>query len=363
MPDAQAQIQKQLDQLINEDRECGLQVAAYHKGKLIIDACAGHTDASRNTPVNARTLFPLFSCGKGATATIVHRLVARGILDYDRPIATWWPEFAANGKHAITLRHALDHTAGLPYLPPETDLTKLCDWDAMCSAIARLAPAWTPGTRSEYHAITFGWIVGETACRATKLSFQQLLKQEILTPLGLRDFFIGLPETEEARVAQLENATPLAPLPPPPPLGQLEAIPHWLFPLSHWMNRPDIHRACIPASNGIMTARDLARHYAALIPGGVDGVELLPPTSLRRILESNTEGHGFGYARGRADSAMGSARPTCFGHGGHGGSLGFADPDHHLSVAFACNRLHTSDSGESRRKIIKTIRQILHAED
>ncbi len=129
------------------------------------------------------------------------------------------------------------------------------------------------------------------------------------------------------------------------------------------MNLPEVHRACIPASNGIMTARDLARHYAALLPDGVDGVRLLEPATLKRILKSTTNGRGLGYARGHADSPMCSANPTCFGHGGYGGSLGFADPNHHLAIAFACNRLHPTDGGESRRKIIKTIRRLLHAVD
>jgi len=364
--DVQNEVQQLFDRLVAEDKERGLQAAVYFRGKIVVNAWAGVADPARGVAVTADTLFPIFSCGKGVTATIIHRLVERGVLAYDQPIASVWPEFAANGKAGVTLKHVLNHTAGLHLMSPKLGYGKLCDWDAMCTEMAAMTPAWAPGSQREYHAITQGWILGGAACRATGKTFEQLLEAEIRAPLGLKNTFMGIPDAVEPRVAILEEIGPAGDF---PVVDYPQSIPNWVQPLYAWMNRADVRRTCIPASNGIMTAHDLARHYAALCPGGVDGVELLSPARMARALGQVDTSiptamgpRGLGYGLGEEGAAMGR-RPTCFGHGGHGGTLGFADLDHSLAVGFARNRLRDPSGVDTVRLVVDTVRRCLHAED
>jgi CubicO group peptidase (beta-lactamase class C family) len=317
------------------DEEQGAQVTVYHRGKLIVDARAGLAEAGTGQPVEAETLFPVFSTTKGIMATLVHLLAERGQLDYDTPIAHYWPEFAENGKEGISVRHALAHTSGLPEMPPDTDPARLYDWDAMCRAIAHLRPLSPPGEKTVYHAVTFGWILGEVVRRIDGRSVQAFLEAEISRPLGFNSVFIGIPAELEPAVAFLEEV-------PEPVENSLGAtIAPCMFPLGQWMNRPEARRACIPGSNGIMNARGIARTYAALLPGGVDGVELLSPERVAQAMEIHTspedlkrgeQRRGLGYTLHEGGS------PTGFGHGGYGGSLGYADPRHHLAVGITRNR-------------------------
>jgi len=360
--DVQSEVQQLFDRLVEEQKERGLQATVYFRGERVVDAVAGHADPERRTKVTAETLFPVFSCGKGVTATLIHRLVERGVLAYGQPVASVWPEFASNGKKGVMLKHVLNHTAGLHLISPKLGYDRMCDWDAVCAEMAAMRPAWTPGSQREYHAITQGWILGGMACRATGKTFEQLLEEEIRAPLGLKNTFIGIPDAVEPRVAVLEEIGPEQEF---PAVDYPQAIPNWVQPLYRFMNRPDVRRACIPASNGIMTARDLARHYAALCPGGVDGVELLTKDRVARALEAvdadvpTTMGpRGLGYGLGEAGAAMGS-RTTCFGHGGFGGSLGFADLDYGLAVGFARNRLRDPSGVDTVRLLVETVRGAL----
>lgn len=363
--EVQKAVQDLFDRLVAENKELGLQAAVYCRGELVVDASAGHADPERGRKVAGDTLFPVFSCGKGVTATLIHRLVERGVLGYGQTVASVWPEFAANGKAGVTLKQVLNHTAGLQLVPAGVGPEMLGDWHAVCAKIAAMPPAWTPGSQREYHAITQGWILGGMACRATGKTFEQLLEEEIRAPLGLRNAFMGIPDEVESRVAVLEEIGPVQEF---PLVDYTQSIPNWVQPLYAWMNRADVRRACVPASNGIMTARDLARHYAALCPGGVDGVELLSPERLAKALEQvdadvpTTMGpRGLGYGLGEEGAGMGSRR-TCFGHGGHGGSLGFADVGCGLAVGFVRNRLRDPSGVDTVRLMVETVRRCLGAD-
>jgi CubicO group peptidase (beta-lactamase class C family) len=359
MKSIQDGIQSLLDQFIADGSERGLQVTVYRHGQLLANCFAGATDASGKQRVDARTLFPIFSTTKGVAATLVHQHVERGKFSYDTPIAHIWPEFAANGKGAITVRHALNHSAGLPFMPIGIDLTTLGDWKKICTAIAALEPATPPGQVMVYHAITYGWLVGEPICRVTGRTFSQLLHDEITAPLGISDeMFVGAPESIDSRVAVLEckvDEVEMARLRADP---SPQAIPALVQPLHEWMNRADARRACLPASNGLMTAHAIARHYAALLPGGVDGIELLPPSRIALATEPQKptdykEGdaipnHRLGYGLEASLSGKG------FGHGGHGGSLGFADPVTGIAFGFTRNR-YMSDS--TLKAILELLRQ------
>jgi CubicO group peptidase (beta-lactamase class C family) len=354
-------IQSLLNLFIAEDSERGVQVAVYHQGELVVDAFAGIADPVTGRPVDAKTLFPVFSTTKGIAATLAHLLVERGKIDYGTRIADVWPEFAAHGKGGITLRHALNHTAGLPHMPTGIGHAELCDWTTMCAAIANLKPISPPGMEYAYHAITYSWLVGEVARRVDGRPFPQMLHDEICVPLDLVDtLFVGIPDEAEPRVAILEAKAGDSDNLPLPNDATPQAVPALVQPLHEWMNRPDARRACIPASNGIMTARAIAKHYAALLPGGVDGVELLPPERIRQATATQwpgnhqpgepPPGHRLGYGGGNLFSA------TEFGHGGYGGSTGLAVPEQRLAFGFTRNRF-VSDA--SLPRIVETLRQAL----
>jgi len=345
IPSVQSRIQHLLDEFTQSGIERGIQVTAYQNGRVVADACSGVASVETGQPVNAATLFPVFSVTKGIAATMVHRLVERGLLADEQPIAEIWPEFAANGKARITLRQGLNHSCGVPHMPPAIDFADLADWSRICSAVAQLTPIWPPGSRAEYHAITYGWIVGEPACRAAGRSFEQLLEDEIRVPLGIDDLYVGIPDEVESRVAWLEEANPA---PPPADPSQPSSVPGWLGPLHAFMNRPDMRRACLPASSGIMSARAIARHYAALLPGRVDGIELLSPDRVRAARTpqglSAPDGEpaiwpALGYQLQEAYSVPGSP-DKAFGHGGYGGSMGLADPERGIAFGLTKNRLH-----------------------
>jgi len=359
--DAQTIAQRILDRMV-EQGETGLQVAVYHHGQLVVDAWAGVPERH----IDGTSLFPIYSTGKGIAATAVHILVQRGTLRWDDRIARWWPEFAANGKADITLRQALDHTAGMAMLPEQGDMADLADWDGMCRRLAAMAPFPAPGSARFYHAITYAWLVGETASRADGRPFARIIAEEIANPLHLDGLFFGVPEAELPRVQDVEAA----PRPPgPEPAAQparaplptdiiaARAVPAWVSPLETLMNRTDVRRACVPASNGIMNARSIAKHYAALL-SPIDGVRLLSDATLdaataNRPLpgENGRAPFGLGYGLSGPDSDPGAV----FGHGGYGGSNGFADRRHNLAIGFARSRLNGISSDELLRAIRRAL--------
>ena len=339
MRNIQQTIQNLLDQMVERGDETGVQAAAYFGGELVVDACAGFADAAAQTPVTGATLFPVFSTTKGVLATIAHRLAARQILDYDAPIARYWPEFGAHGKGDIRVRHALSHTAGLPYMPAGIGLGDETNWKLMCQLLAGATPVCAPGERTEYHAITWGWLVGETACRAADRSFAQLWHDEICAPLNVEnEMFCGLPAAFDGAVAMLHDTTAA-----PAEASGPQAIPAPLYPLGQWMNQTPARRAAIPASNGIMSARAIARHYAALLPGGVGGLKLLSPARVElacertATLDGEPTDFGLGYMLGMLDA------PQSFGHPGYGGSVGLADRESGWAFGFARNRFGQGD--------------------
>lgn len=341
MSDIQQHMQNCLDDAVRTGREQGIQLAVYVDGKLVVDAWAGTADDA-GTPVHGDTLFPVFSVTKGFAATLAHLMAERGKISYDTSVADVWPEFAAHGKSKIQFKHILGHSSGLPYMPLGIGYHEINNWRMMCNAIADMNPVWPAGEQVMYHAVTFSWLVGEVIQRVSGQSFAEFLKQEISIPLGVtNNLFVGIPDSVEPRVALLNEIFDPGKEPHVDDTRP-QAIPGWLQPLHTMMNRPDTRRACIPASNGIMTARALAKHYAALLPGGVDGVELLPPERIRQATRLTVPTGNMpsplrmslGYILGEGST---DAYVTSFGHGGYGGSNGFADPTHRLAVGLTKN--------------------------
>jgi CubicO group peptidase (beta-lactamase class C family) len=349
----QGQVQQAIDRLVESGTERGVQVAVYRDGEQLVDAVAGLADPAAGRPVDPGTVFYNYSVVKGATATIAHILAERGLFGYDTPVAELWPDFAAHGKQAVTVRQVLDHTAGVPGIPLDTTVEDLCDWDKMCAAIADAELWWEPGTKVGYHAYTFGYIVGEVVRRATGKPISQVLAEEVAGPLGVAgELWFGMPASEQHRLAPLEDepgaaeaaAQMMASLPPDLPM--FKAGPPESFPNAAFGNRPDVLAADIPAG-GKTSARAIARMYAALL-GEVDGVRLLTPERLAEataVSSSGTDevfgmpttwglGYGIGGPAGDAQEA-----PTVFGLGGVGGSFACGDTAGGVAWAVTKNRV------------------------
>jgi CubicO group peptidase (beta-lactamase class C family) len=348
--DMQQQVQQAIDRLVESGTERGLQVAVYQNGEQVVDAVAGVADPATGREVTSDTPFYCFSVVKAAAATIAHLLVERGLFDYDTPVVELWPEFGAHGKQSVTVRQALNHTAGVPGIPLDTTPEDLCDWDKMCAAVADAEPWWEPGTKVGYHAYTFGYIVGELVRRTTGRRISQVLREEVAGPLGVADeLFFGMPRSEHHRLAVLEDApsdTELDLSAMPSDLPMFKAAPMNLYPTAELGNRTDILEADIPAG-GKTSARAIARMYAALLYQ-VDGVRLLPPQRLREATAVSASGvdavfgmpttWGLGYAIG-LPGASAEETPTAFGVGGVGGSFAFGDSATGIAFAFTKNRL------------------------
>ncbi len=345
-------VQQLLDELVASGEEVGLQAAAYVDGVLAVDAWAGVADSETQAPVTGDTLFTSWSTTKGWAATCLHILADRGAVDYDAPVATYWPEFAANGKAGVTVRHVLTHSAGLPAMPDAVTPAMLCDWEAMCAALAAMPPLWPPGTQTGYHAWTFGWLVGEIVRRADGRPIERFVQEELCAPLGITGFYLGLPPdfptegapTGGASVATLVHGPAAQPAPPVTELGP--RVTPASITNAEVMNRPDVRCAVIPGAGGLMNARAIARHYAMLAERGqLDGVRILSPERIDCMRELQTDAYdivagrrirkSLGYQLGGdvgdgAESEMGR-RGGEFGHTGLGGSIGFADPEQRLS--------------------------------
>ena len=358
MDDIQTRVQEAIDELIESGAERGLQVAVYRNGEQVVDAVAGIADPETGRPVVPGTPFYCYSVGKGATSTVAHVLVERGLFDYDTPIIDLWPEFGAHGKEAATVRHVLTHTVGVPGIPADTTPGDLCDWDKMCAVIADSEPWWEPGTKVAYHAYPFGYIVGEIVRRATGKPISRVLREDVAEPLGIADeIYFGVPESELGRLALLEDmegsAQMLASMPDDAPFFKLG--PRQVTPTAEFGNRTDILMADIPAG-GKMSARAVARMYASLMDE-VDGVRLISPERLGEISAGAFSGEdqimGFpttwalGYSVGRLGADPLETR-SVLGVGGVGGSFACADTATSVAWALTKNRL-TADFGAAEQ--------------
>lgn len=358
--------------------EGGAALCVYHCGECVVDLWGGYRDRFGGL-WRRDTMAPSFSTTKGVASTVVHVLADRGLIDYDAYVADYWPEFAQAGKARITVRQVLAHQSGLHHIRRMVDRAeRMLDWEYMVRAIERAAPDYEPGTRTGYHGLTYGYLVGEIVQRVTGKPFPHLVRELIAEPLGLDGMYIGAPLDQLHRAAKLiwperglfgggrigwlgRGGRELADLVEQPArvvqqvldlVGvrfDLPSIVDALMPggISHFdFGSEDTLSVAIPAANGLFTARSLARMYAALAGGGqIDGVRLLSPETLARATEvqSPVPGrlvipfdmrwrlgyHGVLTTRGVPRHA--------FGHFGFGGSGAFADPRRELAVGLIVN--------------------------
>src|SRR5438445_12240481 len=263
----QMQVERAIDDMVESGAERGLQVAVYLNGEQIVDAVAGVADPATGRLFTSETPVYCYSVCKAAASTLVHMLAERRAFGYDTRVAELWPEFGAHGKQGVTIRHVLNHTAGVPGIPLTTTLEDLCDWDKMCAAIADSELWWEPGTKVGYHAYTFGYLVGEIIRRATGKPISQVLLREVSGPLGVgKEIYFGMPKSEHHRLAVLEDAEteagPMADMPPDLPM--FKAGPMSTMPTATLGNRADILAADIPA-RGKSTARYTAPTTDAML--------------------------------------------------------------------------------------------------
>ena len=340
--------------------EVGASVAVIAAGKTVVDLWGGAADPVAQRPWTRDTLCLVFSATKGATALCAHVLASRGLLDLDAPVARYWPEFAAAGKAEIPVRMLLNHQAGLAALDGRLPAEALFDWERMAAALAAQKPNWTPGSAHGYHALTFGWLVGEVVRRVSGRSLGRFFRDEIAAPLGL-DFWIGLPEDLEPRVCRLRMAPPRhessgvmsAMVIPTSLTARAFANPPGLLRASQ-VNSRAVHAAEIPAANGIGTAAALAGMYAALAdPGRSNGVEIVGRDTVAAMSRTESEGEDLvlllptrfasGFMKSAdnrpRDSALLGPNDTAFGHVGAGGSFGMADPTAGVAIAYVMNQL------------------------
>ncbi|MFG2923620.1 serine hydrolase domain-containing protein [Streptomyces sp. NPDC048305] len=360
--------------------ERGAAVALYHHGRKVVDLWAGTRDVDGSEPWAVDTVQIVRSAGKGIAAAVPLLLHQRGQVDLDAPVSTYWPEFKANGKERVLVRDLLAHRAGLAALDQPLTPKQATDQVSGPEAVAAQRPQWEPGTDHGYHAQTYSWLVGELVRRATGRTIGRWVAEEIARPLGL-DFWFGLPEDEAHRIGRI------GPVEPPPVEGggalrtrpKRSVVEAYADPASLTRrafgaidplpeeNDPAYRAAELPASNGVATARGLARCYAAMI-GEVDGQRLFAPATLtlarteesagpdRVLVVSTRFGLGF-MLHGPAAPLLG---PGSFGHPGRGGSLGFADPESGIALGYVTNGLQKGVTADPRAQaLVRAVRSAL----
>ncbi|MEU1408919.1 serine hydrolase domain-containing protein [Streptomyces sp. NPDC005728] len=358
-----AAVREAFEENFRERGELGAAVAVTVDGATVVDLWGGWADAARTRPWERDTPVNVWSTTKGPVALCVHLLADRGLLDFDRPVAAYWPEFAAAGKEQVLVRHLLSHRAGLSGLREPHSVEQLYDWELTTGRLAATEPWWEPGTRSGYHALTYGFLVGEVVRRVSGLRPGAFLEREVTGPLGVVDFTIGLPEKESGRTAELVHPRAVDTSEQARIFGQLTpaALAALANPLvgAAQANTPEWRAAEIPAANGHGTARAVAALYGVFAGrGSYGGRRLLSPEAAERVregqgscrdlvlgagFESETE-IGLGLWLSGANGSYGP-NPRAFGHDGFGGSCGLADPEAGLSLGYAMNRMgpHIAD--------------------
>jgi CubicO group peptidase (beta-lactamase class C family) len=358
--------------------EIGAAVCFVLDGRSVIDLWGGHYDPARTREWERDTLVNVYSSTKGMMAICANQLIEQGLLEIDAPVCRYWPQFAAAGKDKITIRWLLSHKAGLCAVRKPLPKNALCDWGLMCEGLAAQEPWWTPGDGHGYHALTYGFLVGEVLRRVTGESPGSYYRRHVAQPLGV-DFHIGLGPQNDARTSDMYGATignkpARARKPDDPsastfgPFAQMSrrmqdpSSMQWAAFFNPPQDRDLVNTrawraAEIPAVNGHGTARALARIYGALARGGeVDGVRILQPQTIARATEEEASGperlfcgavpmrFGLGFTLSDDSNRYARLSPNrnAFGHAGGGGSSGMADPDHRLGFGFTMNSMQAS---------------------
>jgi CubicO group peptidase (beta-lactamase class C family) len=344
---------------ITTGEEVGAAIAIDIDGELVVDIWGGHADAAKTVPWGEDTVVNVFSSTKNITALAGLMLIDRGLVDPSAPVATYWPEFAANGKQDIEFRHLLSHSSGLSGWEPPYSPEDIFDWDKSSAALAAQAPWWEPGTASGYHALTHGQLIGEVMRRVTGTTLKQFVRDEIAGPLDA-DFQIGAAPEDTGRIAEIIPATDPLDL----PFGRLSETALKTFvgvpPDPKIANTRAWRAADMGAVNGHGNARSLVRILSAIsLDGKVNGVQLLQQDTIERIFDVQIDGPdlvllghpvrwglGFGLPQLETFPFVPEGK-ICF-WGGWGGSWETMNPDHRATAAYVMNKMAPGIEGSER---------------
>ena len=345
-----------LDANVASGADLGASFCATVEGETVVDLWAGHADADRSRPWQRDTIVNVYSTTKTMTALTALLLADRGDLDFGQRVAHYWPEFAANGKADVTVAQLMSHSSGLSGWKEPITTEDLYDWDKVTGMLAAQAPFWEPGTALGYHAVTQGYLVGEVVRRITGQSLGSVFRREIAEPLGA-DFHIGLPASEDHRVADLI---------PPAAAMAIDTVSKDSLAYNMATN-PGIdvlatrtrgwRGAEIPAAGGTGNARSVAEIHTLLANGGIaKGKRFLSEAGCRKALELQIEGtdmvlglptrYGMGF--GLAGGAVPLPNDECIYWGGYGGSIILIDMKARTTISYVMNRMESGTSGDVR---------------
>jgi CubicO group peptidase (beta-lactamase class C family) len=356
--------------------EVGACVSVVYKGKKVVDLWGGFQDKACTRPWKSDTLVNVYSTTKGMASLAVAILAEEGKLDYEALVTDYWPEFGAEGKDKVTVAQLLSHQAGVCGVSEKIQITDLYDWDKMVRLLAAQKPFWEPGQASGYHAVTWGYLAGELIRRITGKTPGQYFQEKVAGPLGT-DFYIGLPDSEMNRVADMIGPNhgrvaqkPLDGSRKIPPFYTVALLNPEIRPFKD-ASSPAWRKAEIPAANGQANARGIARIYGALANGGeIDGIRIISRKGIETatIEEVNGEqvnlvtGRAMRFARGFILNTEGQygPNPKTFGHAGAGGSIGFADLEANIAVGYAMNQMQVNEDDVPRsQSLIRAVYECL----
>lgn len=352
-------------QLFIDGAERGASFAVLIDGQPVVDLVGGWADRAKTTPMDERSLIPVFSCSKAVSSLVIAKCVAQGAFDYDDKVADHWPEFAANGKADVTIGQMLSHQAGLCGFPDNWNPEDWFDWDKTCARLAAMEPLWPLGDGSGYHPVSWGYLAGEIVRRASGRTIGTILREDLCAPAGI-DFWIGLPDSEHGRVAQTTKPSRI------PDFGQFNEFQKIAFmkPWSSPGRRGGAawRRMEIPSANGHGTARAMAELISIYARGGKfpGRTEALPSDVLEAAMAERVAGQdrvlpndlsfGAGLIRNTPGRLVYGPGLHTVGHTGFGGSCLFADPDTGLSFGYATAKQDAELVSDDRaRKLIAAV--------
>ena len=352
-----ARVRDAFEKNFTDRGDIGACFAVTLEGEYVVDIWGGYQDRARSKPWQEDTIINVYSTTKTMTFLCALILVDRGLLDFDAPVADYWPEFAANGKENVRVKHCMSHSAGLPGFSRPFENEELYDWDFACADLASQAPWWEPGTQSGYHAITQGYLIGEVVRRITGKSFGTFFREEVGEKMGA-DFHVGVDPKHFGRIADLVPPADDIPILQMDP----ESIPGRVFAsldiIGDTTQTDGWRMSEIPAANGHGNAHSVVRAQTALANGGsAFGVRLLSAECCQRGLEVQTDGKdavlgqpvrfGMGYALPTTELPV-SPNANALWWGGAGGSTIVVDLDAHLCFSYVMNRMSNQIIGDPR---------------
>jgi CubicO group peptidase (beta-lactamase class C family) len=360
-----------------QGQEIGSAVAVMIDGKVVVDLWGGFADEARTRPWDAHTTVCMMSVAKGITGICFNMLIDRGLVDPDEPVATYWPEFAQNGKAEIPVRWILDHRAAIPVLTTNPLWPgAMFDFEAYVKALAEQAPLWEPGTQAAYHVHNQGYLLGEIMRRVTGKTIGPFLRSDVAGPLGAEYYIGGMSAEEQSHVAEVlpnMSARLFAAKDSEAP-ETLRSLAFRQNPDEPWrttLNSPVWRTAEIASGNGHGNARGVSRIYGTVARGGeLDGVRLMSKDSLERmitlqhnqteLLQDRPYRQALGVLLNTPEAVYMGPNPRAFGHHGIGGSIGFGDPDAGIGFSYAINKMHAvGDNGPRARRLIDALYSVV----